>query len=193
MNSIHHNRLMVNALDKIDKKVVDNADFDGSPYLEDKFLPSKIEGEDGTHLLRYNIYNDEIVLRKDDEYFKVPKEGLEYFNIDNKYNIVLIDGKYYVQVSDIVNKYSVLKKESVRFIDAKPSENSYDQARKARFVKNRPDYFLYDRNNGKLIPFKKNDLEIAFSDKKDLIGKISKKNKLKSDEDYKDFFSELIK
>lgn len=192
MNSINHNRLMVNALDKIDKKVLDNSDYDGSPFLEDKFFPSKIQGEDGTHLLRYNIYQDEIVLKKNEDYFKVPKEGMEEFNFDNKYVVVLIKDKYYIRVSDKIDKYSVVKKESVRFINAKASETGYDQATKAKFVRNKPDYFLYDGSTSTLTLFKKSDLEQVFSTKKDQISSISKKNKLKTDDDYKKFFQELM-
>ncbi|WP_128414171.1 hypothetical protein [Chryseobacterium sp. Leaf394] len=191
LNSIHHNRLMVNALDKIDKTVLDNSDYEGSPFLEDKFLPSKILGEDGIHLLRYNVYQDEIVLKKNEDYFKVPKELVE-FHFDNRYVVLLINDKYYIKVSDKINEYSVVKKETVRFIAAKASENGYGQATKARFVSTKPDYFLHDANTGKLIPFKKSDLEENFSAKKEKISTISRKNKLKTDEDYKKFLQELM-
>jgi hypothetical protein len=185
--NLNNNRLMSNAIDKIGANGMSDDDYEGSPFLEKQFLPSIIKGEKGTYLLRYNIYNDEIILKDGEEYFKIPKEGLDYFIINNKYIIRLIEGNYYIQSSE-KKSFAIVRKDNVKFTSSKVSENSYSQNKLAKFSNEKPDYFLYDSQSKKLTPLDKEKLKMAFPNKSNELNQNFKKNKLKNVED----FNELL-
>lgn len=191
LHNLNNNRLMSNALNKIGNIELNDNDFTGSPFLEKNFLPSTIKGEQGTHFLRYNIYNDEIILQRDNEYFKIPKENLKYFVINNKYTIRLIDGTYYVQISQLKNNYSIVKKEKIKFVQGRVSDNGYSQNTQAKFTNLKPEYYLYNESSDKIIAFNKNELKNVFPDKSLLIDEFFKKNKLKDEDDYGKFLELL--
>lgn len=150
---------MSQAINKIGVTRLADNEYEGSPFLDKEFLPSTIKGETGTFLLRYNIYNDEIILKKDEQYFKVPKEGIEYFNINNKYIIRLINGSYYIQSSSEKNNFSIVRKEMIKFSKGKVAENIYGQSMAAKFSNMKPDYFLYNSDTKALISLTLKDLK----------------------------------
>ncbi|KMQ66249.1 hypothetical protein ACM46_01465 [Chryseobacterium angstadtii] len=193
LHNLNNNRLMSQAVNKIGVNGVPDNEFVGSPFLETAFLPSAIKGENGTYLLRYNIYNDEIILKNDDKYFKIPKEELDYFNINNKYIVRLINGGYYIQSSSEKGNYTIVRKEGVKFTEGKISENTYGQNQPAKFTPLKPDYFLYDTKNKTLIPLKEGDLKNAFPSKDADLVTFFKKNKLKKSEDYNALLEVIVK
>ncbi|QIY91392.1 hypothetical protein [Chryseobacterium gallinarum] len=184
LHNLNHNRLMSQVVNKIGVEEMVDGEYEGSPFLEKQFLPSTIKGENGTYLLRYNIYNDELILKNEDKYFKIPKEGLDYFNIDNKYIIRLINNTYYLQSSKEKGHYVIVRKENVKFTQAKASNNAYEPNRAAKFSNNKPDYFLYNINEKSLIPFNKEELKKLFPGKTAELDQIFKKSKFKSADDF---------
>ncbi|SFN48321.1 hypothetical protein SAMN05421594_2913 [Chryseobacterium oleae] len=184
LHNLNNNRLMSQAVNKIGVAELADKEFVGSPFLESQFLPSTIKGENGTYLLRYNIYNDEIILKDGDKYFKVPKDGIDYLYINGKYVIRLINGSYYVQSSSEKGNYTIVKKESVKFTEGKVSENAYGQNLPAKFTPLKPEYFLYNTENKVLTPAKAEDLKKALPSKESNLDTFFKKNKLKKPEDY---------
>ncbi|MCD0454061.1 hypothetical protein LPB85_01220 [Chryseobacterium sp. LC2016-27] len=191
LHNLNNNRLMSNALNKIGNNELNDNDYTGSPFLDKNFLPSKIGGENGIHLLRYNIYNDEIILNRDSEYFKIPKTDLNYFEIGNKYFVRLVNGSYYIQTSDEVRGNIILRKDKIKFTQGKISENGYVQSTPSKFTKNKAEYFLYNLESKKLIPFKKEDFTSFFVTKEKEINHFFKTNKLKSDQDYNEILKIL--
>ncbi|MBD3903805.1 hypothetical protein NAL32_01955 [Chryseobacterium sp. Ch-15] len=186
--NLHNKTLTSNAINKIGVTDLNNNDYVGSPFLENNFSPSIIEGENGQHLLRYNIYNDEIILQKDDNYFKIPKNSnLDYFIINNKYKVRLVNDTYYIQTSSEKNKFVILKKENIKFTQGKISENGYGQNTSSKFTKQKADYFLYNLESKKLIPFKKEDFKSVFVAKENEINQFFKTSRLKIDDDYNEF------
>lgn len=175
---------MSQAVNKIGVNELADNEYEGSPFLEKQFLPSTIKGEKGTYLLRYNIYNDEIILKQEDQYFKIPKEGIEYFNIDNRYIVRLINGTYYIQSSSEKNNLVVVRKEEVKFTQGKAAENTYGQNRASRFSSTKPDYFLYNSENKTLTPLKAEAIKKDFPQKEADLDVFFKKNKLKKTEDF---------
>ncbi|WP_131797290.1 hypothetical protein [Chryseobacterium kwangjuense] len=184
LHNLNHSRLMSQAVNKIGVNELADNEYEGSPFLEKQFLPSTIKGEKGTYLLRYNIYNDEIILKQEDQYFKIPKEGIEYINIDNRYIVRLINGTYYIQSSSEKNNLAIVRKEEVKFTQGKAAENTYDQSRASRFSSTKPDYFLYNSENKMLTPLKPDAIKKAFPQKEADLETFFKKNKLKKTEDF---------
>ncbi|MEI3788291.1 MULTISPECIES: hypothetical protein [unclassified Chryseobacterium] len=193
LNTLNYDRLMSQAVNKIGVSGLADNEYEGSPFLDKEFLPSTIKGETGTFLLRYNIYNDEIILKKDEKYFKVPKEGIEYFNINNKYIIRLINDGYYIQSSSEKNNFSIVRKEMVKFSKGKIAENTYDQSMPAKFSNIKPDYFLYNSDTKTLIPLTLKDLKKSFNAKSSDLDLFFKQNKLKKTEDYNALLEMLSK
>ncbi|MDR2236295.1 MAG: hypothetical protein LBE92_09235 [Chryseobacterium sp.] len=185
LHDLNHSRLMSQVVNKIGVGELADDEYEGSPFLEKQFLPSAIKGENGVYLLRYNIYNDEIILKKDDQYFKIPKDGVEYFNIDNnRYILRLINGAYYIQSSAEKGNYVIVRKETVKFTPAKAAGNAYEQSRPAKFSANKPDYFLYNTEKKNITPLEKEELKKLFPDKAAELDQIFKKNKFKNTGDF---------
>ncbi|NML69399.1 hypothetical protein HHL23_06275 [Chryseobacterium sp. RP-3-3] len=184
LHNLNNNRLMSQTVNKIGVGELADNEFVGSPFLETQFLPSVIKGENGTYLLRYNIYNDDIILKNGDKYFRIPKEKLNYFNINNKYVVILINGRYYIQSSSEKGNYMIVRKETIKFTEAKISENAYGQNQPAKFTALKPEYFVYNIENNTLIPVKAEDLKKAIPSKEGDLDIFFKKNKLKKTEDY---------
>lgn len=191
--NLNNNRLLSNSVSKIGVGgVVDNDDYEGSPFLDKEFLPSTIKGEKGVFLLRYNIYNDEIVLKRDDKYFKIPKEDVDYFKINDKYIVRLINGSYYIDSSIEKNNYVIVRKEHITFAAGKASENTYDQARSPKFSNAKPDYFLFNMEQKVITPLKKEDIKRLFPNKSTELDENFKKNKLKSADDFNSLLNIII-
>ncbi|MFN1219583.1 hypothetical protein ACKW6Q_21660 [Chryseobacterium kwangjuense] len=193
LHNLNHSRLMSQAVNKIGVNELADNEYEGSPFLEKQFLPSTIKGEKGTYLLRYNIYNDEIILKQEDQYFKIPKEGIEYINIDNRYIIRLINGTYYIQSSSEKNNLTIVRKEEVKFTQGKAAENTYDQSRASRFSSAKPDYFLYNSENKTLTPLKAEAIKKIFPQKEADLDVFFRKNKLKKTEDFNALLEVLTK
>lgn len=193
LNTLNYDRLMSQAVNKIGVSGLADNEYEGSPFLDKEFLPSTIKGETGTYLLRYNIYNDEIILKMDDKYFKIPKEGVGCFNINNNYLIWLINGGYYIQSSAEKNNLMVVRKEGLKFTPAKSAQNAYEQSRPSKFSTVKPDYFLYNSENKLFIPLKIEDINKAFPSKGAELDLFFKKNKLKSTENYNALLDVLVK
>ncbi len=193
LHNLNHNRLMSQAVSKIGVNELADNEYEGSPFLEKQFLPSTIKGEKGTYLLRYNIYNDEIILKQEDQYFKIPKEGIDYLNIDNRYIVRLINGTYYIQSSSEKNNLAIVRKEEVKFTQGKAAENTYDQSRASRFSSAKPDYFLYNSENKTLTPLKAESIKKIFPQKEADLESFFRKNKLKKTEDFNALLEVLTK
>jgi len=181
--NLNNNRLTSNAINKIGKTDLNNNDYEGSPFLNKDFQPSTISGEGGVHLLRYNIYSDEIVLKRDNDYFLLPKKELKSVVIGSTV-IRMINDTYYVQLSKEINSTALLKKEQVKYTPGRISDNSYSSNTTAKFSVSKVDYYLFKTDTQQLSIFSHDNLLKLFPDKKDLINDVFKKNKLKKSEDY---------
>ncbi|MGK6342193.1 hypothetical protein ACMGDK_08150 [Chryseobacterium sp. DT-3] len=95
----------------------------------------------------------------------MPKEGVEYFNINNKYIIRLINDSYYIQSSTEKNNFTIVRKETVKFSKGKIAENTYGQSTPTKFSNLKSDYFLYNSETKVLIPLNLKDLKKLFLSK----------------------------
>jgi hypothetical protein len=173
-----------------------SATIEGSAYVNDKFLPARIEGVEGVHLLRYNAANDDIEYQKEDDKIFVLNKS------DKKYDISFIGTKNALRVYDYTNTYgdsvkgflnelyaskiSLLKREKIKYVAEKYPKNGYDNLVPAHFERENDQYYIKDgerivafpKNKKYLIalyPSKKAELEnffkqnrYSFKDEKDL-------------------------
>ena len=171
---------------------IDPNEFTGNPYLHNFFLPAEISGKNGLFMMRYNIFNDEIILQNGEkEFYKLPKSPeFSLITFKNNDKISLINDNYYIIVSGDQQK-GIIKKLGVKFSPAKPSVDGYQPDIKARFTDTKPEYF-YTSNNG-VTPLTKNLEELInlLPEKKDKIKKKKKKINRKTDLDYQNLYNEI--
>ncbi|MEL6305999.1 MAG: hypothetical protein AAFQ20_14590, partial [Bacteroidota bacterium] len=56
-----------------DSKLGFITDYEGSPYLNDEFVPARVEGLNSTQLVRFNAYEDNMEIRVDgNKVYKLP-------------------------------------------------------------------------------------------------------------------------
>lgn len=171
-------------------------EVDGSPYLNEAFVPAKISNITKTQLIRFNVVENRIEVQVDDEKIK-------YLSLTQNYLIKLMDAsqKEYVTASYIDedgktsttffekiyadDKFRLYKKEGIKYIPRKKAASSYEQDVPARLHRLKDDYYTTDFLNStqKLIkvPEKKKNLAGFFGNKSKEIGKLMKKEKLKLD------------
>ncbi len=171
----------------------------GSKYLFDEFKLAKIEGFQGSHLIRFDAVDNIIELKKEaDEIRQLSKK--------KQYKIEFLDGSGTYETKSFTNssgkieysffekryecsKFLVYKKERIKFEPAKPAKSSYEQEVPAEFVNQANAYYLLklSENNPHLveIPRKKKALLAFFGNKSKEMAAFLKKQKLKpnSEED----------
>lgn len=123
-------------------------EFQGSPYTHDIFLPTNLyykEENMGTIFYRYNAYNEEIEIKKQN----LENEGIRALGRDKKISIVVngnpmsfktfIDDKGLTQngylTKILEGKYTAYKRVDVKFTEGQKAQNSFVPAIPARFSK----------------------------------------------------------
>jgi hypothetical protein len=130
-----------------------NFEFDGSPYLQDEFIPGAIyyKGQDGflDVPIRYNIFFDEI------EYKEPEKERIYALKPDTLLNrIIILEDTFVVASyqkvdklirgffrSHVIGEISLLVKMEIEFREAQ-SETTHKMGVPARFMKKPDHYYL---------------------------------------------------
>lgn len=159
-------------------------DVKGSPYLNKEFLPSKVEGRDDSHLMRYNMFHDNIEFFQDEKIMVLPKEEayseVTFLKENRKFR--LIDGKYYIVLFD-GKSISALKKMSVKFQKMQKSTNGYQSDIPAKFINLDDQYFIFRDNKLENTPKNAKDFVELFPEKKNDLLKFIKEKKLKLNTD----------
>jgi len=166
----------------------DYSSFEGSPYLNEKFVIGTIinskEDKRYRFLLRYNIYEDKIEIEKDKN--SIVNLGKEfYFNviIDNK-KFMLTEYQYKTNKGYLEILYqnkdksnNLYLKHTRTLISAKKAQSSYEKDKPAKF--NQSESFFYEHNNKIVsLPSRKKDFFKLFSSNSKVIEEYAKKNKL---------------
>lgn len=131
-------------------------DIDGSPYLNENFVPGQIIGSDSsqyTHVpLRYNIFTDQIeFLNKDKEvlevtnpenyhWFQIGDQIFGYFQFTHKGETI---SGYFEILSE--GKATLLKRYIIKLKDAEPAK-AYKDPQPPRFLKLPPELYLSINN-----------------------------------------------
>ncbi|NBL65533.1 hypothetical protein GV828_10005 [Flavobacterium sp. NST-5] len=168
--------------------------IDGSPYYNEEFKLAKISSVEQSVKARYNAYKDEIELDNGKgEYFILPKEekfkDIKTVNVPEYQYIELKDDDKiengYAIVLTNVDQVMLLKRERIKYYPAEAASTSYSTAKRARYVTNKPIYYI-KKNNEPAVPISKKDNIISlFPDKKDDLNSFFKEQKIsfKKEED----------
>ena len=166
---------------------------EGSRYLGDEFIPAKINDIKETQLLRFNVVENTIEIRKNDG---------DVLNLSKKhrYVILLLDGSdrqyetlayknekgetettFFEKIHRNPN-FTLYLKERIKYIPAKPERSSYEKAVPAKFIKaNNSFYVIGLPSNLKgmtALPRKRKDFLGLFGTYSQTIEKMIKKEKL---------------
>ena len=171
-------------------------DVEGSPYMEDAFLPAMLYPDEKLYLARYNAKDDEIevnlgengILVLDNsrrDYKMVFKDsGLTYLTLHG--DGIRLSG-YFIEVSS-ADKVSVYKKQVKRYFPGKKATDNFSKNQNAYFSTPKEVYYI-QLGNGTLeeIPKSRNSFAKLFGSKEDAIKNFIKKNKidLENEEDIK--------
>jgi len=144
----------------------------GSPYINPKFLPVRVDKLDGKQLFaRYNAFNDEIEIKKENSTINfVLNKKSKFSKIEFLSSKIIFESHNYIENGKNKRGYLaqlntkgrslLLKKQSISFIDAKPSKTGYDQGTPAQFKKAKDKYFI-KIDNGNPVELPKNKKDIA--------------------------------
>ena len=157
---------MLNTFDLSDQSI------QGSPYIEDKFVPAKILNyEEDIFNVKYNAVTDEIEVQMSNGVNKTINKNLKNIRI-----LILQSGKIYESIdymtengdkirgylTKITNNESVnlYKRERKKFVEKKPAKNSYAQAQPAKFINSEEEFYI-SRQDESAIPLSKKKKEVA--------------------------------
>lgn len=179
-----------------------NDNIIGSPYVDDTFFKTTVEGQALPLNLRYNNYSDQMEFMQDSKVFDLssPDNLVYYFPASGiylqklKYNL---DGKVhdgYLYRLDEGKNYILYKRERVLLKYDEGANNSYVDHSKIRFNKQTPEYLIFYNGQYYLLPKKKKDIISLFSVDHYVANELQDtKGNLRTDADYVQFFKQLLK
>lgn len=166
-------------------------DIKGSPYLDDNFVNGSVYTLSKTQYvdvpLRYNIYNDQIEFKTDDntvQALAAPEsiEKIEFGNYQMVYIPYSISKKirrgYFIVLAE-GSKASFYEKPQVMFKEA-TEPGAYKEAGPARFVKGADEYYIRVGNSQAKLAGNKKDLLEIFPDNQKQLEAFIKKHNVKS-------------
>ena len=166
---------------------------EGSRYLFDDFKLAKIQGYSGSHLIRFNVFDDEVELKKE-------ANTIQSLSKQKLYQIEFLDGtgiyetRSYIDGAGTVNysffkkvhgtnQFILFKKYRTIFEPAKPPRSGYEPETPAKFIKKESSYYLLDLQTEaehlKELPKKKKNFTVIFGSRSKAITSFIKKERLK--------------
>lgn len=164
--------------------------IDGSPYINDAYLPATIEGYKGVTLpIRYNAQKDEMEFLRENKKFHVAKsDSLEVKILNKLYKYLEYQTKtdkeqgFLVVVNEGKN-YSLYRKEKIVLVQASSSSGAYAMDSNAYYRKTDDKFYLSVPGKIIFMPGKKKELIALFPDKSAQIEEYVKKNKVSFDKE----------
>lgn len=114
-------------------------------YLNQAYIPSRIDDFKDDINIRYNIYKDEMEFINNDKVLYLKKEigrKIHFMKLDINYEVFNYNGK--LMYFQILNKNGVklLCKQNIEFQQSKPAETSYQKDRPADFNRKDDTFFI---------------------------------------------------
>lgn len=162
----------------------------GSKYLNEQFINTKVNNGTQNFLIRYNAYNDIMEYQNGAELVELIKEQNTHFQFNNGdvYELMTyhVKGKNITRYNQILfdkNHIKISKFRGVELIEAKKAQTGYTNSSPARYVPSKDIYYI--TLNNKTIEFsgKQKSLEKLFPNKTMEIKKFYKNNKIKENDD----------
>ena len=166
----------------------------GSPYVINNFSEVRVENIDIIALMRYNVYKDEfefispkndtLILDKINDFKDLKFVGtnikyrlVNYINSDDKYQY-----GYLINVCE-KNSFGLFRKETVLLSEGKIARTTLERDMPSQYSKSSDVYYL--KNNDKIIEFPSNRKKLVklYPERKDIIEKFLKENKIDFDID----------
>ncbi|ROI02162.1 MULTISPECIES: hypothetical protein [unclassified Chryseobacterium] len=158
-------------------------EIEGSAYFEKQFSMASVSPNYEDVLIRYNIYNDEVEFKKNEDVMVLPKtDTFSRIIFRNSKNVlVLLDSTgYYFEI--VKGKYTLYKKLRTKFIDFVPAPTPYQADKPAMFRNLEPVYYIKVGDN--LIGnFKSTKDLISQLPDKETLNSFLKSNKIKADKE----------
>jgi hypothetical protein len=165
----------------------------GSPYLYEDFIPAKVNDIPSTHFIRFNVYDNSIEYKGDDNVIYALEKSYDY-------SIELLDGsnKIFVTHSYLDDKkgeqktffekiynndnFGLYLKEMIDYTPVKLAKTSFEPNRPAKFSKRKGAYYFQDLKTGskELLKLAKKEKQFLkqFDTHSDALKKLIKKEKL---------------
>ncbi|WP_033957676.1 hypothetical protein [Psychroserpens jangbogonensis] len=175
--------------------VVMNESVEGSPYINEKFLPATISASEGDiFYVRYNAMSDIFEVKGDNnkayalnryrrdivvEMVHLKKIYQVFGYYDDKQNE---NFGYFLHLSNSTSKTILFKKERIIFIDEQKATSGYDTAKSARY-KRLNDKFYIKLGDEKILselPSNKKAIVKLFPEHQESILKYIKENRIKT-------------
>ncbi|WP_040250003.1 hypothetical protein [Psychroserpens mesophilus] len=175
--------------------VVLNESVEGSPYINEKFLPATISASEGdVFYVRYNAMSDEFEVKGDqNKAYALNRYRrdivIEILPLKKTYQVVgYYDDErnenfgYFLYLTNPKAKTVLFKKEKIIFIDEQKASTGYDSNDPAKYKRINDKFFI--KLNGKKIlselPNKRKDLAKLFSEHEDSVIAYMKENRIKT-------------
>ena len=178
-------------------------DLEGSPYLEEEFVPGSamVSGKEPLNVfLRYNVYKEQVEIKLDprsEEIYILPMNTLASYKMGSDMLIletIVLNGEkifgYFFEHYDGEN-YRLLEKPKVTLTEAVKAKTGYEKDRPAR-LKIEEEYYVIKENGQVLnVPLKHRDIKKTFDSENSK--EYLSDNKIRSEEDLISFITWLDK
>jgi len=168
-------------------------DVDGSPYMNDDFMPAMLYPDEKLYLARYNAKDDEIEVQlAEDKILVLDNSRRDYTMVfrdnDLTYTTLYNEGKkmpgYYVKVVT-TDEISVYKKQAKRFVEGREAVDNFSKNKDAYFTEANETFFIQFGENGPIeeMPTKRRKFSKLFDSKEDEIDDYIKDNDIDLEEE----------
>ncbi|MCB0431520.1 MAG: hypothetical protein KDD18_00195 [Mangrovimonas sp.] len=157
---------------------IDNNEEDkteGSRFINDNFLPAKLNDSDDIFFLRYDAFNEVFEISKNEKIYSLNKHienvTISFLNLNLVYKAFTVDGteKYFVLLNNENQKINLLKKESIIFTEEKLSKTGYDEYRPPKYKRGKDVFFMHKDGEVIELPTNKKKFAALFPEKEDQI------------------------
>jgi len=156
--------------------------LDKKKYLSYNYDLASVDDYDTKAYIRYNIFDDQMEFVKEESIYYLAKEAgrkVKFINTNTIYRVYDFENdQHFFQVL-VDGDNSLIKKQRVRYIDAKVANSGYDIAKPANYKRMKDEYYLaLDNKTLVKLPKSKKGFMNAFGDKSSKIKSYMKENKL---------------
>jgi len=167
-------------------------DVEGSRYLDDQFVPVKIDSISGTRFVRFNVVENAIEIKTDGKIGRLSLNESYVLRLQDGSNRIFstqtyTDDEVETGVSFFENVhneklFSIYLKEKIKYVAAVPEKSSYEPAKPANFLRGFEAFYLKKSEPTDMplqeIPRRKKQFYKLFGAKSKLVEKFVKKEKL---------------
>ncbi|MDF0715080.1 hypothetical protein PY092_02870 [Muricauda sp. 334s03] len=166
---------------------------DGSPYMNDDFMPAMLYPDEKLYLARYNAKDDEIEVQlAEDKILVLDNSRRDYKMVfrdsDLTYTTLYNQGEkmsgFYVEVVT-TDRISVYKKQTKRFVEGREAVDNFSKNKDAYFTEASETFYIQMKEDGPIqeMPTKRKKFSKLFDSKEDEIDDYIKDNDIDLEEE----------